>query len=90
MFRQDFLRALAGLGVGAVVVPKLKDEEEFAITSEDGKMAWDAWTGELVYQADQKAIGEWRELPVKYPQLLNVYRKNNNEWPQLASWILKS
>jgi len=48
MYRLNFLKALAGLGFVATV-PKMKDEEEFAITSSDGKTAWDQ-DGNQVYQ----------------------------------------
>jgi len=49
MFRVDFLRALAGLGVGVAAPKVLKDEENHVITSEDGRTAWDQ-DGLQVYQ----------------------------------------
>ncbi len=58
MKRASFLKALAGLGVGAVVVPKMKDEEEFTVTSEDGRMAWDQDGSQVYADKTLYAVGD--------------------------------
>ena len=61
MHRANFLKALAGLGIVAAV-PKTKDEEDFAITSEDGRTAWDG-EGSQVWSDDSptwETVGAWR------------------------------
>ena len=47
MKRKGFLKALAGLGAVAAVPSVLKAEEEFAITSSDGRTAWDSEGNEV-------------------------------------------
>jgi len=50
MKRQNFLKALAGLGfVGAMPKALKAEKEEFVITSSDGRTAWD-FEGNEVWQ----------------------------------------
>ena len=74
MERKDFLRAMA-VGAGAVAVPfaLLKEEEEFTVTSEDGRTAWDE-KGNQVWQEKTTLteLLEGAEIQYDFPAASNI------------------
>ena len=78
MKRAGFLRALVGAGVGAVVVPKVKEEEDFTVTSEDGRTAWDSERSQVWQEYREHKEGD--AIAYKYYTDGSVTYWSGNHW----------